>query len=403
MLRPARLLLVCLLAAACSQAPVGPTSSPAGSPVPVGSTPGDGPLRPTAAPSATAAGFALLGPLPATALDAPTAGRLQAVLDDLVPVTAPAAFGSVVTVDGRWAGAAGIAGPDARPATTADAFSVGSISQIVLAATVLRLSEEGTLDLDAPLARYLQGVDVDTNGATIRDALGFRTGIGDTLPGSLERAALECREPWDRARIAATFPEPHTAAGTAYTFSNPTYKLLGWAVEDATGMPLAEAIQVTVLNEQERDRLIYQSPGFTPLKPWALPLDGHTGILDLASIGAGDALPCQSIASLAAGAGGIATDAPTLAGWLWRLFAGDVISPDSLREMTTMSGGHGLSINALSEFRTDAAIGRLGNLPGYGAVVAVVPERGIVAVLFLGDATRIEAEQVRALAIAAGL
>jgi CubicO group peptidase (beta-lactamase class C family) len=316
------------------------------------------------------------------------------VLDAIAASTSPDAIAAVITSKGSWAGAAGVAGPDDRPAEPTDQFSIGTISQIVLSATVLRLAEQHTFDLDAPLDEYIAGFDEVANGATVRDALAFRSGIGDTLPGSLDRAAAECGHAWSRDDILATFPEPEAAAGTEYAYSNPTYKLIGWAIEDSTGRPLTDAIAESVMDATERDRMLLQGPGSSPREPWALPLEGRTGPIDLDAIGLGGALPCLAVATFAHGGGGMASDAPTLARWAWRLFAGEVITVESLRLMAEQTDNHGLGINRLTEFAPDLALGRLGNLPGYGAVLGVLPERGIVAVLFINNAEAVEASQL---------
>jgi CubicO group peptidase (beta-lactamase class C family) len=64
----------------------------------------------------------------------------------------------------------------------ADHMWVGSITKSLTATVILQLAQEGTLALDAPLAPYFP--EVDTNRATIRQALQLTSGIADytTVP-----------------------------------------------------------------------------------------------------------------------------------------------------------------------------------------------------------------------------
>jgi D-alanyl-D-alanine carboxypeptidase len=82
----------------------------------------------------------------------------------------------------------------------------------------------------------------------------------------------------------------------------------------------------------------------------------------------------------------MASDAPTLARWGWSLFAGDIISADSLHEMTTVhDGAHGLGIDRYVDFNPDVAYGHAGSMAGYSALLAVFPERRAVVVMFIND------------------
>ena len=291
------------------------------------------------------------GSAPTKPVDAATAGRLQAVVDGAVDHGAPDMIAAVITADGTWAGAAGIDGPKGRKAESTDEFGIASVSKVLLAALVLKLADQGRIELDAPIERYLEGVNIDANDATVRQALAMRSGIGGTPNGVINKALAECDRPWSTEDVLGTVPAPFTAAGTRYEYSNPTYKLVGVAAEQASGKKLGDALRTLVLDESDSARILLQGPDASPPKPWALPLEGHTSSIDLARFGTGGNLPCVGFATLAWGASGVASDAPTLARWGWDLFAGDVISADRLQEMTTTdTDGHGLGIDRLDDF-----------------------------------------------------
>jgi CubicO group peptidase (beta-lactamase class C family) len=80
----------------------------------------------------------------------------------------------------------------------------------------------------------------------------------------------------------------------------------------------------------------------------------------------------------------MASDAPSLAAWTWHLFAGDIVTRESLAAMLPGADGHGLGLEAL-ERPLEFAIGLTGGKTGYGTVLAVVPGTRTVAVVLVND------------------
>ena len=338
--------LLAMVLAGCgsSAAPAAPSSG--STRVPVSSGPSERPsaaiasAAPTSTPGPTAAALSLLGPAPTAALDAETAARLQAVVDGAVADGAPDMIAAVLTADGTWAGAAGVDGPDGRKAEPTDEFGIASVSKVILAALILKLADQGKLDLDASIANYLDGAAIDANDATVRQALAMRSGIGTTPDGVIEKALAECDRPWTTDDVLGTVPDPFAEAGTRYEYSNPTYKLVGVAAETAAGMKLGDALESLVLDGVDSDRILLQGPHAAPPKPWALPLDGHGSGLDLSQFGVGGNLPCPGFTTLAWGASRYrqrrADTRPVGMGPLRRRRH---LPPESLQAMTTVDHG----------------------------------------------------------------
>lgn len=374
----ARTVVVLVLLAGCTSAPTG-TSGP-------GSTVGGAPASVGAAP-ASARPLALFGPLPMTKLDEATAAKLQAVLDSQVAaVAAPDVIAAVVTPHGTWSGAAGIDGPAGQKAATDHEFGIASVSKMIVATLAMRLAELGKLDLDAPLANYLKGLAVNTNGATVRQALAMRSGLRDTAAGAVDQALAACGQAWPTEQVLGTIGAPVESPGVSYYYSNPTAKLVGMAAAQAAGLPLGEALRTYVLQPAGTDRILLQGEGASPPKPWALPIAGHGDPLAVDAFGTGGTLPCLGFSTLSLGASAIASDAPSLARWGWQLFAGKVINADSLKTMTTVDGaGHGLGIERIEDFSPALAFGHSGDQPGYAALLTVLPEKQVVVVTFIND------------------
>lgn len=335
----------------------------------------------TPSPTPVVVPVTLLRDLPTGALDAATASRLQRVLDDRVRYGAPDAIAAVITSGGAWAGAAGVDGPKGRAAKPGDEFAIASVSKLLLGTLVMRLVEQGKMDLETPLASYLGTMAVDANGATVRQALAMESGLGDTIASALDASLAHCGHAFSTDEVLASIPKPYASPGTDYHYSNPTYKLLGYAVERASGRPLAATLRTEILDPVGADRILLQGPTSHPPKPWALPIDGQTGSLDIGLFGTGGTLPCLGFSSLSLGASAMAADAPSLVRWGWQLFAGRIIDAESLATMTTF----GLGVDRFDEYRPDVIYGHTGSLPGYAAVLAILPKRQIVIAMFVNN------------------
>ena len=366
------------------------TSLPSSGPATVPTEPAQSGPATTALPSTTAtasgADPALLqGPLPESAIDQPTAARLQAVLDEVVSGGAPDAIAAVITANGAWEGAAGVDGPDGRAAAADDEFAIASISKTFTAALIMKLAEQGKIDLNAPLASYLEGVDADANDATAEQAMAMRGGFGDTASTVFDEVYADPSRVWTTADVVAKIGPPLTPAGTEYHYSNPGYKLLGIAVEHVTGKTLATAMGEAVLDPVSATGIVMQDADHLTPEPWALPLKGAEGPLDLAAYGQGGALPCLSDATFSLNAAGMASDASSLARWAWLLFSGQIIQDQSLATMMTFdSDGYGLGVDRIPDFGP-TAYGFAGHKPGYASVLTVLPDRKAVVVVFINN------------------
>ena len=332
------------------------------------------------------AGSTLFGALPTDQLDDETAARLQLGVDRESKTGSPAAIAAVVTPQGTWTGAAGVDGPDGRLATPQDHFAIASISKMFTAALVLRLVDQGRIDIDGPLSDYLGALNIDANGSTVRQALAMQSGIADTAPESIAKVISEPEHIWTTDEVVAEFPTPVASPGAEFNYSNPTYKMLDFAAEHVAGAPLSQAMRSEVLDPAElaTTPLVQSGDTGTP-EPWALPVT--SGDLDVSSYGAGGALPSVADATFSLGAAGMASDAQSLAAWAWQLFAGKIVSAESLATMTTFGAdGYGLGVEDLTgPFGTARVVGHGGSKDGYQSLLAIVPEQQLVIVVFVNQ------------------
>ncbi len=341
--------------------------------------------RPTATTTA-AAQLTPFGSLPTARFARAKVAALQAILDGAVRDGAPDAYAAVITKDGTWAGAAGTGGPDGRAATAQDEFYLASITQVFTTALVLRLAEEGRIDLDGPLASYLGDLEVDTNGATVRQALGMRSGLPDYDPSEAPRAIqAHARHIWTAEEIAAHFVKPTSAPGSTWIHAGPNFVLLAVAAEHAAGTSFSAALRSEVLDPVGVTRIVQQEHGVVTPKPWALPTEAHAAPIALPDYGADGVISYMSSVSFAFGSGSMAGDAASVAAWAWHLMAGDVLEPASLQVMLPGTDGHGLGLEHLSDLGDRDVIGLTGSKTGYSSMLAVIPAEHVVVVFFVND------------------
>ena len=325
------------------------------------------------------------GPLPTSERDATTTSKFQEVLDAAVASGYPDAIAAVLTPQGAWTGAAGVDGPKGRQATPDDVFAIASITKTFTSALIMRLAEQGKIDLDRPLSTYLGSLQVDTNGATVRQALAMQSGIPDTAADSVAKILAEPNRVWTKDDVVAEFPKPETAPGVGFIYSNPTYKMLGMAAEEVTGSSLPAVMRAEVLDPAGSPKTLLMQSAETPTpKPWALPLTSSG--LDVADFGTGGALPSISDATFSLAGSAMASDAQSLASWAWQLFAGKVVSQESLTTMMTVDpDGKGLGLDKMTDFGSTTAFGHTGSKDGYQSQFFVFPDRQVVIAVFVNQ------------------
>ncbi|MEU0408715.1 serine hydrolase domain-containing protein [Streptomyces griseorubiginosus] len=207
---------------------------------------------------------------PATADPAsgPDAKALRAALAGLPDADATAALVRVRGRDGSWRGSSGVHDLESgRPADPGARFRAGSTTKVVTAATVLRLVDEGRIDLSTPVQHYLPGVlGRRFRPVTVRQLLNHTSGIpaGDSLGTTFEEVYARRFETLDPQRVAASAgaKEPEFCPGKRQHYLNINYTFLGLLIERVTGRPYAsEAARLVLAPAGMRDTYF---PGTDP-------------------------------------------------------------------------------------------------------------------------------------------
>lgn len=186
--------------------------------------------------AAAAAAVVLLGAA-SPALAATTAQPSPTVQQHLDQLTQQDGLaGALVSVrepDGRvktWTSGVAERG-SGRPMVGADAhFRIASVTKPVLAATVMRLVEEGKIDLEAPVERYAPGL-LDGRPITVRQLLTHTSGLPEYW-SLIDPAHIGTDADFLRLALNA---EPTGEPGGTWAYSNTNYLVAGMLVEKVTG------------------------------------------------------------------------------------------------------------------------------------------------------------------------
>jgi CubicO group peptidase (beta-lactamase class C family) len=119
------------------------------------------------------------------------------------------------------------------PATKDTVFEIGSISKQMTAAAVLLLTEEGKINLDEKISKYLPATPDSWKNVSVRNLLTHTSGIKSyTALGGFELSKRYSRDDF----IKTLGVEPlDFETGSRYSYSNSGYNLLGFIIEAVSG------------------------------------------------------------------------------------------------------------------------------------------------------------------------
>ena len=137
----------------------------------------------------------------------------------------------------KWAGASGIS-HGTVPITTSMPFGAGSTTKNFTAATIIRLAEEGKLNLDDSLHSWLPSYPNVDSTITIRQLLNHTSGLNDIADNVdfWEGIFWEPSKSWNPEDIIIAFnKEPVFPIGSDWNYSSTGYIMLRMIIEDITG------------------------------------------------------------------------------------------------------------------------------------------------------------------------
>lgn len=190
--------------------------------------------------------FALLFATSAFAQDARVRAFEQFAEQAMKAQQMPGLSVAVVYGDFRWSRGFGYADVENEvPARADSSYRMASVTKPMTAVAVLKLVDEGKIDLDAEVQTYVPYFPRKPYKVTVRQLLAHQGGISHYRDYDKEG---RIREPKTTREAIAIFEDFDLVAepGTAYRYSSYGYNLLGAVVEGASGKPFGEYLTENV-------------------------------------------------------------------------------------------------------------------------------------------------------------
>jgi D-alanyl-D-alanine carboxypeptidase len=215
-------------------------------------------------------------------------------------------------------------------------FRIGSVSKTFSSVVLLQLVDEGRLELDAPVNRYLPGLLPDDR-ITVRHLLTHRSGLAEytdamfakTVPGF---EAVRNRVFTYQELLDLSLAEPRTTEpGAAYKYSNANFVVVGMLIEKVTGTSAAKQYEQRVIKPLRLSHTSYVHPRAridgTHVRGYLHPDEAGAPLVD----------STEQTASWAQTAGAVISDPADLNTFTTALMRGRLLSPRMLDAMTTVT------------------------------------------------------------------
>ncbi len=179
---------------------------------------------------------------------------------------------AVVLSADRWLLRAGYGFADRSrriPVTSETLFPLASVTKLFTATAVMQLAEQGRIDLDAPVSRYLpEMARTETTAAggaaarpTVRQLLTHHSGLPGNIMEGFELLRPDPTRFQEVPRLLGAIP-PASAPDTVFAYCNAGYSLLGCLVERVSGTGYADRVTRGILGPLGMSRTrFFLSPG----------------------------------------------------------------------------------------------------------------------------------------------
>ena len=219
------------------------------------------------------------------------------------------------------------------PVTPETNFRLASVSKAFTAATVLLLTEDGVVQLDDPVRKWLPSLPEAADAITIHHLLAHTSGLidyEDVMPEGLDRQVRDA----DVLAILEGQDRLYFEPGTEYRYSNSAYALLTLIVNAATGERYADFLRERIFSPLGMDNSVAFEDGISTVANRAFGhslVDGQWTRTD------------QSPTSAVLGDGGIYSSLEDMAKWDAALYDGRLLS-DATRALA-FSDQTGVSVD----------------------------------------------------------
>lgn len=305
--------------------------------------------------------------------------------------------GSILLIDkpqeDLWIGAVGKSNLEFQtPAATHTSIRTGSVTKMFTAVVIMKLVEANRLTLESKLATLLpetSGQIPQADRITIRHMLAHLSGIVDPPNESLQYQADIINNParmynatiGDLLKKYVYGKNLRFAPGSAYSYSNTNYWLLGRIAETTTGKSVQTLMEEMIFIPLQMERTWLDKRDDKNVARGYADLYGNGVLMDVSNW---DRAEGSGRAD-----GGIISTADDLRKFMRGLFAGQLVSMATLEQMKTIQLPDCRSFECeyglgLEVWRTDAgmAYGHNGSLVGIEANVLWYEDNGTITVIY---------------------
>jgi len=285
------------------------------------------------------------------------AERLQFVLDSVCEVRNIKGASAAVAVPdvGVWEGVHGVSHVGA-PITPDMFLGLGSNTKTYVAATILKLQEQGLLDLQDTVGTWIQHPNI-AGSITVRQLLRHTSGLYNfTNSGPWNNAVWsDMAQLWDTQDVLQFVVAPTAVPGTTWAYSNTNYLVAGLIIEEVTGQPLGHVIQSAILDPAGLDSTVYYEAATQDLAIPHIWSSAFTPATYMEDLNTTYAYNHNSLMTAVGGAGAMLATAKDNAVFWSKLVTGGILTNDQWTEMTTVvtinaNLAYGLGINRRSGF-----------------------------------------------------
>jgi D-alanyl-D-alanine carboxypeptidase len=268
------------------------------------------------------------------ALSTQSTNRLNVVLDSVCKKMNIKGASCAVFIPnkGVWEGAYGFSHGTTKINSNM-ALTIGSNTKTYIAVLMLKLQENGVLNLNDKVSKYLPKAPYINDAVTIKQLLNHTTGFGDFSFNEEFVQAIQAnfKRVWQPIETYPYFEKPLAPYGT-YLYSDQNYLLAGLVIEAATKKPLKTSMRELILTPNNLTKTVYYPFENTDLViPHSWSADFGLGVLsDIDEVGGYSRI---AFCSADNAAGGMLSTAKENALFWNRLMTGKIINQASLTLM----------------------------------------------------------------------
>ncbi|RZS31129.1 D-alanyl-D-alanine carboxypeptidase [Herbihabitans rhizosphaerae] len=278
-----------------------------------------------------------------------------------------------------------------QPIQPTDRVRIASNTKTFVAAVVLQLVSERTVELDAPIERYLpgrvQGNGYDGNRISVRQLLQHTSGIADFFGnyqgGPLNPLNMLRQHKQEDLVRAALRTKPRFEPGTSFEYVNTNYVLAGLLIEKVTGRDVGDEIDARIVRPLGLDETTLPKPGDREIA--GAHARGYLGGPLGPVAGYIDVTPFEPSYGRAAGA--MVSSLDDMATFAQALADGKVIGKAELAEMrkpAPKDTPYGLGLYGMNLSCGGQAFGHNGLIPGYHTLMMATDDGRHASVVING-------------------